>query len=192
MRNTAENRGFPQPWLKNPLEAGQKTEPWHAPPGIATAPRTGVSQPARSMRRRPPLCPLLPRRRVRSRTQATLQITPRPNADRRQDRSQRIGSKIPRLLLCPCPKRLREPTVFLVRRPLHDATLIYGQVDMTREGPPLPGTSAPVNAVRRVPCFRPFSCIDIDTRNVYDYILNFVEQFQHITRQICSPIAARP
>lgn len=61
-----------------------------------------------------------------------------------------------------------------------------------REAPPLPGTSAPVNAVRRVPCFRPFSCIDIDTRNVYDYILNFVEQFQHITRQICSPIAARP
>lgn len=40
--------------------------------------------------------------------------------------------------------------------------------------------------------FRPFSCIDMDTRNVYDCILNFVEQFQHITRQICSPIAARP
>lgn len=78
--------------------------------------------------------------------------------------------------------------------PIHrrTATLIYGQVDMTGEGPPLLGTSAPVNAVRRVPCFRPFSCIDIDTRNVYDYILNFVEQFQHITRQICSPIAARP
>lgn len=194
MRNTAENRGFPQPWLKNPLEAGQKTEPWHAPPGIATAPRTGVSQPARSMRRRPPLCPLLPRRRVRSRTQATLQITPRPNADRRQDRSQRIGSKIPRLLLCPCPKRLREPTVFLVRRPLHDATLIYG-----RRWACLPaGASFPALPRFRkkiclsAPCFRPFSCIDIDTRNVYDYILNFVEQFQHITRQICSPIAARP
>ena len=40
--------------------------------------------------------------------------------------------------------------------------------------------------------FRPSSCIDMDTRNVYDCILNFVEQFQHITRQICSPIAARP
>ena len=80
------------------------------------------------------------------------------------------------------------------RHPIHrrTATLIYGQVDMTRDGPPLPGTSAPVNVVRRVPCFRPFSCIDMDMRNVYDYILNFVEQFQHITRQICSPIAARP
>ncbi len=40
--------------------------------------------------------------------------------------------------------------------------------------------------------FRPLSCIDMGRRNVYDYILNFVEQFQHITRQICSPIAARP
>ncbi|EEB33560.1 hypothetical protein DESPIG_01554 [Desulfovibrio piger ATCC 29098] len=56
---------------------------------------------------------------------------------------------------------------------------------------PLPCGPTP-NFVRPAPSFRPFSCIDRSCRNVYDYILNFVEQFQHITRQICSPIAARP
>lgn len=98
------------------------------------------------------------------------------------------------LLLCPCPKRLREPTVFPCDEPLHDATLIYGR------GRPRLLTEVSFPALPRfrkkfclsAPCFRPFSCIDIGTRNVYDYILNFVEQFQHITRQICSPIAARP
>lgn len=78
--------------------------------------------------------------------------------------------------------------------PLHDATLLYGR------GRPRLLTEVSSPALPRfrkkfclsAPCFRPFSCIDIDTRNVYDYILNFVEQFQHITRQICSPIAARP
>lgn len=45
-------------------------------------------------------------------------------------------------------------------------------------------------ALRQQP--RPHSCIDTGPRNAYNGILNFVEQFQHITRQICSPIAARP
>lgn len=60
-----------------------------------------------------------------------------------------------------------------------------------------PGAIPRTSALVKIFCpscapFRPLSCIDMGRRNVYDYILNFVEQFQHITRQICSPIAARP
>lgn len=151
---------------------------------------------SRSMRRRPPLCPYCPggakdparRRLSKSRHDQT------PTAG--QDRAKRRAPKSPvfRPPTGPCPKRLREPTVFPCDEPLHDATLIYGR------GRPRLLTEVSSPALPRfrkkfclsAPCFRPFSCIDIDTRNVYDYILNFVEQFQHITRQICSPIAARP
>lgn len=197
MRDTPENREFPQPWLKKPREAGQKTEPMTCPLRHGQPPQTGLPQHARSMRRRPLLCPYCPggakdparRRLSRSRHDQT------PTAG--QDRSQRIGSKIPRLPASYCvPARSAYGSrqFFPCDEPLHDATLTYGR------GRPRLLTEVSFPALPRfrkkfclsAPCFRPFSCIDIDTRNVYDYILNFVEQFQHITRQICSPIAARP
>lgn len=118
MRDTPENREFPQPWLKKPREAGQKTEPMTCPLRHGQPPQTGLPQ-------HPGACegvrtlPVLPGRRERSRTQTTLQITPRPNADRRPRSLPKNRLKNPPssgLLLCPCPKRLREPTVFPVRR----------------------------------------------------------------------------
>lgn len=99
------------------------------------------------------------------------------------------------LLLCPCPKRLREPTAFShATGPFPRCNInIWSRTATSAYRSKLPCLPRfRKKFCLSAPCFRPFSCIDIDTRNVYDYILNFVEQFQHITRQICSPIAARP
>lgn len=59
MRNAPAKRKFPQPRPENPLGAGQKTEPCISPIKLGHGTRTNVPHHARSMRRRPPLFPVL-------------------------------------------------------------------------------------------------------------------------------------
>lgn len=104
------------------------------------------------------------------------------------------------LLSLSCSSQPRRPNP--PGKPLHPSNrrtppsniIIWAGGAMTSSAPgAIPRTSALVKFFcPSCTLFRPLSCIDMDRRNVYDYILNFVEQFQHITRQICSPIAARP
>lgn len=92
------------------------------------------------------------------------------------------------------------------RQPLAGAAGLHGTARSPRQPPRRPRgpamRPAPARSPRQRPACvkifalrqqpRPHSCIDTGPRNAYNGILNFVEQFQHITRQICSPIAARP